>query len=230
MNPPEQPDGRELSRQYELRFAGKEDYRRAVWSRLTGFFEERYSIDQGSSVLDLGCGYGEFINGVAAGDRHAMDLNPDSSRQLDPGITFHEQDCSQPWPVTDLDFVFTSNFFEHLPDKDLLMRTLNAAWGALKPGGTLICLGPNIRRVPGGYWDFWDHYLPLTERSLEEAMKLAGFDVFECIGSFLPYSMSQGRRPPAWTVALYLRAPLLWRVLGKQFLVAGRKPQPSEAG
>ena len=224
MNPPDEPVIPDLSRQYELRFAGHEEYRRAVWSRLSSFFEERYSIDRESSVLDLGCGYGEFINGISAGDRHAMDLNPHSGSMLDPGVTFHEQDCSQPWPVGELDFVFTSNFLEHLPSKDHLMRTLRETLRALKPQGTLICLGPNIRRVPVGYWDFWDHYLPLTERSLEEAMKMAGFEVFDCIGSFLPYSMSHGRRPPAWTVGLYLRIPLLWRVLGKQFLVAGRKP------
>ena len=227
MNLPDPPDGRELSRQYELRFAGREEYRRAIWRRLNAFFAKRYSIGEGSSVLDLGCGYGEFINGVGGGDRHAMDLNPDARRMLDPVITFHEQDCSQPWAVGDLDFVFTSNFLEHLPSKDHLMRTLNAALGALKPGGTLICLGPNIRRVAGGYWDFWDHYLPLTERSLEEAMKIAEFEVFERIGSFLPHSMSRGRRAPAWIVGLYLKIPLLWRVFGKQFLVAGTKPSPA---
>ena len=224
MIPPESPDARELSREYRLRFEGQEDYRRAVWKQLTDFLQKRYSIEESSSVLDLGCGYGEFINGVNAAERHGMDLNPDSARMLDAGVVFHEQDCSEQWPVGDLDFVFTSNFFEHLASKDLLRQTLDQALAALKPRGILICMGPNVRFLPGRYWDFWDHYIPLTERSLKEALELVGFEVFDCVGAFLPYTMSQGRRPPAWTVDVYLRTPLIWRLLGKQFLVAARKP------
>jgi hypothetical protein len=80
-----------------------------------------------------------------------------------------------------------------------------------------------VKYVPGAYWDFFDHYLPLTEESIGEAMGVAGFRVTEKIGRFLPYTMSQGVRPPVWTVGLYLRAPLLWRLTGKQFLVVGEK-------
>ena len=65
----------------------------------------------------------------------------------------------------ELDLVFTSNFFEHLPDKSSLGRTLEEIFRCLKPGGRLVAMGPNIRFTGGSYWDFWDHYLPLTEAS-----------------------------------------------------------------
>ncbi len=71
------------------------------------------------TVLDLGCGYGEFINTIRCRNKYAMDLNPDAPRFLSQDITFLHQDCSRRWQLPDasLDVVFTSNFFEHLPDK-----------------------------------------------------------------------------------------------------------------
>ena len=95
--------------------------------------------------MDLGCGYCEFINNVRAGRKFAMDLNPEASKRAAAGITVFQQDCSENWPVParSLDVVFTSNFFEHLPTKAHLERTLVEAYQALKPGGCLIALGPN---------------------------------------------------------------------------------------
>ena len=120
--------------------------------------------------------------------------------------------------------VFTSNFFEHLPDKDALRRTLQEALRCLKPGGRIICLGPNIRFLHGTYWDFWDHFLPLTDRSLVEGLRLCGFAVERVEPRFLPYSMSLGWTPPIAFLRLYLRCPAAWRWFGKQFLVVARKP------
>jgi SAM-dependent methyltransferase len=217
--------GLELEREYELRFASRRDYRWQVWSLLTSRVFQRY-VRETETVLEIGCGWGEFINQIRAGRRLGMDLNPASASRLDPGVEFLHQDCSRPWPVADesLDLVFTSNFFEHLPDKASLTRTLREAHRCLKRGGRLVCLGPNIRVLPGAYWDFWDHYLPLTERSLSEGLELAGFTIAECRARFLPYTMARDRNPPLWTVSLYLRLPLLWRFLGRQFLVVGVRP------
>ena len=86
-----------------------------------------------------------------------------------------------------------------------------------------MALGPNIRLLPGAYWDFWDHYLPLTDRSLAEVGQLCGFKIEEAVAATLPYSMSQGFQPPLWTLKLYLAFPFLWGFFGKQFLVVMRK-------
>src|SRR5690349_24406245 len=101
-----------------------------------------------------------------------MDLNPGTRENLDAQVSFLEQDCSTRWPLGDqsLDLVFTSNFFEHLPNKTALGRTLEEVFRCLKPGGRLVAMGPNIKHTLGRYWDFWDHYLPLTEKSLAEGL------------------------------------------------------------
>jgi SAM-dependent methyltransferase len=154
-----------------------------------------------------------------------MDLNPDASTFLGPDVTLLPQDCGVRWPLPDasLDVVFTSNFFEHLPDKATLGRTLDEVARCLRPGGRLIALGPNIKCLHGAYWDFWDHYIPITEASLQEALVTRGFTVDICIARFLPYTMASGPQYPLFLLRAYLKLPIVWRLFGKQFLVVGRK-------
>jgi SAM-dependent methyltransferase len=223
------PRPEELSRVYAHRFDAAREYRRGVWGVLVKNFFQRL-VPDGAVVLDLGCGYGEFINSVRAGKKLGMDLNPGSKGNLDGNVEFIQQDCSVRWPLSDgsLDVVFTSNFFEHLPDKTTLGQTLNQVFRCLKPDGRLIALGPNIKYTGGRYWDFWDHYLPLTEASLSEGLTVRGFDIEQCHSQFLPYTMVGAHQYPLWSVAAYLRFPILWRWKGEQFLVVARKPAQSK--
>jgi SAM-dependent methyltransferase len=214
----------DLEKQYQRRFAALDSYRDSVWQVLVRDFFQQY-VDPGATVLDLGSGWGEFIRHVHADRRIAMDLNPDMPSHVGPHVETILQDCSQRWQISDssLDVVFASNFFEHLPDKDALRRTLYEALRCLKNGGRIICLGPNIRFLHGAYWDFWDHFLPLTDRSMIEVLTLTGFTMERIEPRFLPYSMSQRFTPPIVFVSLYIRLPFLWRILGKQFLLVARK-------
>jgi SAM-dependent methyltransferase len=214
----------DLQRIYERRFRDSAEYRQAVWRVLIEEAFVRY-IRPGDTVLDLGCGYGEFINQVTCKTKYAMDLNPEAPRRVAAGVQCLLQDCSTKWPFQDnaLNLVFTSNFFEHLPDKDALGRTLDEAYRCLAPGGHLIAMGPNIKYLHGAYWDFWDHHLPLTEDSLREALSNRNFKVEKCVGKFMPYRMDNTRRHPLFFVRTYLRLPLAWKFFGKQFLVVASK-------
>lgn len=216
----------DLQKLYTTRFTGQEAYRNRVWRILTSEFFSRW-IKSSSTILDLGCGYGEFVNNVQASKKYGMDLNPSSRNQLNSDVEFLEQDCSLPWPLPDnsLDVIFTSNFFEHLPTKRVLQATIVEALRCLKPGGRLIALGPNIKCLGGAYWDFFDHYLALTEMSLSELFSLSGFQVEQSIAKFLPYTMSLGYQPSLWKLRLFLKLPILWKLFGRQFLVIGRKPE-----
>ena len=215
----------ELARFYAKRFAGSSAYRGRVWQVLVPHFFQQF-ISESGTVLDLGCGYGEFINNIRAKQKLAMDLNPDSKACLNPDIRFLQQDCSQPWQMepNQLDLVFTSNFFEHLPDKHALGKTLDQALQCLKPGGRIVAMGPNIKLVNGAYWDVWDHYLALTETSLAEGMVNHGFQIERCHSKFLPFTLVGGPEYPLWILKVYLKFPILWRIGGKQFLIVARKP------
>lgn len=213
-----------LKREYELRFQETQHYRDAIWKILCADFFQRY-VDANGKVLDLGAGWGEFIRNINAAHKFAMDLNPETAERVSDGVTFLHQDCSREWELESetLDVVFTSNFLEHLPDKPSLERTIAEAFRCLRPNGLIICLGPNIKYVPGAYWDFWDHYIPITEVALSEVLRMNNFEIDLCRGRFLPYSMSTGRTPPLFLVRLYLKMPFAWPLFGKQFLVIGRK-------
>lgn len=215
----------ELTRIYAQRFGATSNYRRRVWQVLVPRFFQQFVPETGT-VLDLGCGYGEFINNIRAKRKFGMDLNPDSQRHLNADVAFLHQDCSREWLVEpdELDLVFTSNFFEHLPDKQTLGRTLDQAFRCLKAGGLLVALGPNLKFVGGRYWDFWDHHLPLTEASLSEGLVTRGFQIERCHGRFLPYTLVGGPEYPLWILEVYLKLEFLWRFGGKQFLVVARKP------
>ncbi len=212
----------ELQRLYAERFRLDMDYRRAVWQVLVEGYFQRFARPE-DTVLDLGCGYGKFINQVRCQKKFGMDLNPDARQYLEPEVECLLQDCSARWPLPDhsLEVVFSSNFFEHLPDKTALGSTFEEIHRCLKIGGRLIAMGPNVRYLAGEYWDFWDHYIPLTERSLAESLKSHGFKIEFCLAKFLPYTMAHGRQYPLWCLRLYLRLPVLWQVWGKQFLVIG---------
>jgi SAM-dependent methyltransferase len=217
-------DSKELEKIYGRRFDEHILYRDQIWKLLTSEFFVKY-VSPEDRVLDLGCGYGEFINNVHCGSKFAMDMNPGARERLRPGVQFIEQDCSLPWnlPENSLDLIFTSNFFEHLPSKRALSDTLAQAYRRLRKGGRIIALGPNVRFIGGAYWDFWDHHLPLTDTAISEALMVQGFTVEESIDRFLPYTMVNRRRFPSILVSLYLKLPITWKLFGKQFLVVGRK-------
>src|SRR6185437_280111 len=178
----------DLQKIYSARFSGQQAYRTRVWQILTRSFFSSW-IRPTDTVLDLGCGYGEFSNNIVAGKKFAMDLNPSAESFLSSDVELLQQDCSQPWPIPDqtLDVVFTSNFLEHLREKPALEATVGEAFRCLKSGGTFIALGPNIKFLADKYWDFFDHYIALTELSLAEALTMIGFQVEEKIPKFLPY-------------------------------------------
>ena len=216
--------GKSLESEYQIRFSPIEKYRNEVWKILCADYFSRF-IPADAAILDLGCGWGEFSNNVQAGIRYAMDMNPAAAEKLGTGINFLRQDCSLPWPLEpeSLDVVFSSNFLEHLPDKDSVEKTIGHVHQALKPGGKVIFMGPNIKYVPGAYWDFWDHYVPFTEASMAELLQLNHFDITTKIGRFLPYTMSDGKPPPLIALKAYLRLPVFWPLFGKQFLVVAEK-------
>jgi SAM-dependent methyltransferase len=221
-----QVDTGELEAIYDERFNAHITYRAEVWRVLVNQFFSNL-IRPTDTVLDLGCGYGEFINHVNCQKKYGMDLNSRARKRLKPDVTFLEQDCSTHWALPDntLDVVFTSNFFEHLFSKQALADTLAQARRCLKPGGRLMALGPNIRFVGGAYWDFWDHHLALTDLSLAEIVRVQNFQIERVVDRFLPYTMVNRRLVPSALVSLYLRVPFLWSIFGKQFLVQARKPE-----
>ena len=215
----------DLDSLYRARFdSGDLENKARIWRILCQDYFQRY-IAASDTVLDLACGTGEFINNIRAADRIGVDLRTESQSALQPDIRFVKSSATDLSALEDgsVDVVFTSNFLEHLRTKDEMMTVLAETRRILRPGGRFLVIGPNIRYVAGAYWDFFDHHLPLTERSLAEALHMAGFEIDLSVARFLPYS-SKSRLPQApWLVSLDLKIPLAWRFLGQQFFVLARR-------
>jgi SAM-dependent methyltransferase len=177
-------------------------------------------------VLDIGAGYCEFINRIRAGKKYALDLNPATREKAGRDVEVSLQDVAEPWPLASdsVDLAFSSNFFEHLPSKMALQACLEEAFRVLRSGGLLLAMGPNIRFCGQIYWDFFDHYLPLSDRSLLEVLEMVGFQGIRTIARFMPFT-AKGRLPVLpILVRMYLAFPPAWLLLGKQFLIVARKP------
>jgi SAM-dependent methyltransferase len=218
-------DGLDVEKLYQHRFSATTKRTKAgVWQVLVRDYFQKW-IPPEATVLDLGCGYGEFLNNVVAKRRIGIDFNGDAADHLEEGIEFHQGDVTDlsMLPDNSVDVVFTSNMLEHLRGKRAVERLIVESRRVLVEGGQFIAMGPNMRYLPGSYWDFWDHVVAITDRSLVEVLTYLDLEVVDCFPKFLPYT-TQSRLPQAGLfVRAYLKCPLIWRVLGKQFLIRARR-------
>jgi SAM-dependent methyltransferase len=197
-----------------------------MWGVLCRHFFQRY-VKKDAVVLDLAAGYCEFINNITAKRKIAVDLNGDIRKfaNYDVEVLLTKADDLSALEDASVDVIFVSNFFEHLQNREVFFSTLSECYRILKPdGGVLLILQPNIRFAYREYWDFIDHVLPLSEKSLAEALMLKGFRIDKMIPRFLPYSTKSGLPVNSFLVKWYLRLPFAWRILGKQCFVAASKP------
>ena len=67
-------DQDKLAALYRNRFPQQELERKAaIWDVLCRHYFQRF-VPPGATVVDLACGYGEFINHIDAGEKVAVDL------------------------------------------------------------------------------------------------------------------------------------------------------------
>jgi SAM-dependent methyltransferase len=216
----------DLDTVYRVRFGeGEAPGRLELWRPIVRYLSRWIPAD--GAVVDVACDRGYFIRNVTARERWATDIRC-LGGVFDGTVRFVQVDglaLSSAVPVDHFDVVFMSNYLEHLPSTDAVLAQLREARAILRPGGRIIVLQPNIRFVGGAYWDFLDHKVALTDRSLVEAVGVVGLEVERIIPRFLPYT-TKSRLPqhPA-LVSAYLGLPLAWRVLGKQTLLVARRPE-----
>jgi SAM-dependent methyltransferase len=217
-------NGINYQRLYAYRFRDVDQAgRQAVWREIACYVHGRMGTPQ--RVLDPAAGRGEFITAVPAAERWGVDLVgqgvPESA-----GVKMIIADIMDAaLPRGYFDGVFLSNFLEHLPDQNAVAAVLSKLHAAMEQGGRIAIVGPNFRYCAREYFDCADHTVILSHVAVAEHLYAAGFDVTEVSARFLPYSF-RGLLPPSPLLTrAYLRVPALWRLLGKQFLVLGRKPE-----
>jgi hypothetical protein len=214
-------DGINYERLYAYRFQDVDQARRqAVWREIARYVHAR--MDAPQRILDPAAGRGEFITAVPAAERWGVDRVRQGDLEA-AGVRMIIADIMDAeLPAGYFDGVFLSNFLEHLPSQDAVADVLARLRTAMAPGGRIAIIGPNFRYCAREYFDCADHTVTLTHVSMAEHLYAAGFEVTTVVPRFLPYSF-RGLLPPSPRLTgAYLRAPALWRLLGKQFFLLAR--------
>lgn len=213
----------DYQRLYTYRFRDiDQDARAAVWDEIAPHVHGLMGKPQ--TVLDPAAGRGEFIGSIDAGERWAVDEVAYSEADQAPGVRYvTSRIMDAELPSEHFDGVFASNFLEHLHDQEAIAAFLERMRDLMVPGGRIAIMGPNYRYCAKDYWDCADHYVALTHVAIAEHLYAAGFEPTRIIPRYLPYSFRGILPPSPRLTGLYLRTPLAWKLLGKQFLVIGTR-------
>lgn len=187
-----------------------------VWRAITEYLQTY--VGENKTVLDLGSGYGDFINLIKAKKKYALDIGADVKDYITKEAIFINKPASelQEIATNSLDVVFSSNLMEHL-DKSELDQTMKSVKRCIKKGGTLILVGPNFRYCYKEYFDDYTHKTIYTHVSLSDAMCEYGFIPVKVMPKFLPLSL-KSRLPKSYLLTkMYLHSPV--KPLGKQMLL-----------
>jgi SAM-dependent methyltransferase len=194
------------------------DARRDVlWKTLCAAFFQGLAPPDGC-VLELGAGYGHFINHIRCTRRIALDRWEGMMQYLAPGVEGHLGDVTDLRAIVprSVDFVFASNLFEHLTQSDFA-SVLEQLREKLKPGGTLNILQPNYRFAYREYFDDYTHVAVYSDRSLTDFLAARGYRVIDCRPRFLPLTVKSRLPVSPLLIRLYLALP--FKPLGKQMLI-----------
>jgi SAM-dependent methyltransferase len=210
-------------RLYEYRFRGvAQETRTAAWEEIATYVHGELGSPR--CVLDPAAGRGEFINAVPAAERWAVDAVAYEEGTHDAAVKVLVSDIFEAdLPSEHFDAVWVSNFLEHLLTQEAVAEFLAKMHDALRPGGRIAIIGPNFRYCAAEYFDCADHTLIFTHVAIAEHLYAAGFEPLRIVPRFLPYSFRGSLPAGRPLIRRYLRTPLAWRLLGKQFLVIAQR-------
>lgn len=197
-----------------------DERRAATWRALWKYhFSRRIAPD--AAVLDLGAGYGDFINSVTARRRIAVDSWPGLADHVLPGVEAIIGPVADLGRIADgsIDFAFASNLFEHLTQEELVAALVQIA-AKLKPAGELCILQPNFRYAYREYFDDYTHRTPYSHIGLADLLRAQGWTVTQVAPRFLPLTIKSRLPAWSWLIGAYLRAP--FKPMGKQMMISAR--------
>ena len=204
---------------HQTRFA-YDARRETLWRSLCDFYFNRWT-GQDDCVLELGAGYGHFINNVKARRRIALDLWSEMSQYLQPGVESHIGSVTDLSFLQDgtVDFAFASNLFEHI-SQDELACVLQQLETKLSTRGVLCLLQPNYRYAYREYFDDYTHVTVYSHLSMCDFLRTRDYQVLECRPRFMPLTVKSKLKISPALIWLYLRSPV--KPLGKQMLIVAR--------
>jgi len=161
--------------------------------KLAEYLCTRFSIEQNSKFLDIGCGRGEFMEAFKKMGMNVfgVDKCEYASKKLDE---YEVKNCDLEneridYESNSFDVVFSKSVIEHFHNPENFIKE---CYRILKPGGRLIILTPDWISQMRIFYDDYTHRTPFTADSLK--------DFFE-IHNFLKINTE-----------LFYQLPIIWKV------------------
>lgn len=199
------------------------------WRILCKMFFNKF-INPEDTVIDIGAGYCGFINNIDCKKKIALDLNEEIKNCAAEDVKIINESCYSIDSLAEnsVDVAFMNNFLEHLESKQDIYEVLKETKRIIKPGGKLMILQPNIKYCGDKYWDSFEHYMPLSDKSIEEVLKMLDMEIIKIIPRFLPYPINNEKIKTNFLLKLYLMFPILWKLIGEQVFIIAQKKSKSE--
>ena len=159
---------------------------------LTKYLFKRFNLQEGQSILDIGCGRGEFTNGfINCGlEAYAVD-QLDTCKKYFPKVILKTSDIENdgiPYPDKMFDVVYSKSVIEHFFQPEILVKE---KMRVLKPGGLAITLCPSWEYNFRFFYEDYSHRSPFTRTSLNDILLAHGFKNVE--------------------VYYFIQLPILWK-------------------
>jgi len=194
--------------------------RHVVWEEICRFLNKSH-ISPADRVLELGCGYGDFIGNIKACAKTGIELSAAMTEHVARygAVELLTGDASSLLPTLEedsFDTVFASNYFEHFAQDDIVAQ-LAEIRRILRPEGKLIAMQPNFRLCAANYFDDYTHKSVFSDVSFADFLAVNGFAPVTRHARFLPFSFKSRLPVSRLLVRGYLNSPL--KPLAGQFLV-----------
>ena len=144
--------------------------------KLASYLSKRFSLQPNMSILDIGCGRGEFLNGFEklGLNGFGVDLSKAAMAYFPKSkikVANIELD-GLPYADDSFDVVFSKSVIEHFYDPDRLAQEM---FRVLKPGGVAITLCPSWEYNYKIYFEDYTHRTPFMKDSLRAVQIINGF-------------------------------------------------------
>jgi SAM-dependent methyltransferase len=145
--------------------------------KLARYLFDRYGMKKDDTLLDIGCGRGEFLSGFV--DCGIKGYGVDRSivaKTYYPNLELSKVDLENeqlPYADDTFDFVYSKSMIEHFYYPEKIVEEI---YRVLKPGGTAITLCPDWEFNYRIYFEDYTHRTPFMQSSLRDIQIIHGFE------------------------------------------------------
>jgi len=136
----------------------------------------KFDLSLGSSILELGCGRGEFLNEFVTLGMKGFGVEISNyAKDFCKNAEIKVSDITKerlPYPDNYFDIIYSKSFIEHFYYPDEVFKE---AYRVLKPSGIFINLTPEWQYIYKSFYEDFTHRTPFTKKSLEDIHLITGF-------------------------------------------------------